>query len=53
MRDVFVSKGAYFNKLVIHITAKKCDLEVRAIQLETRTYSVIVLSLCSAPEAEV
>jgi hypothetical protein len=40
-------------KLVLYITVKKRDLEVCAVKLETRTYSLIVVSLCRAPEAEV
>ena len=40
-------------KLVLHIAVKKGDLEARAIELETRIYIVIVLSLYSAHEAEV
>jgi len=40
-------------KLVLHITVKKGDLEACAIELQTRIYSVIVLSLYSAHEAEV
>jgi hypothetical protein len=39
--------------VLLHITVKNGDLEVRAIELETRIYSVIVLSLYSALEAEV
>ena len=54
MRCVFLLvKLPISPKLVLHITVKKGDLEVCAIELETRIYSVIVLSLYSSHEAEV
>jgi hypothetical protein len=57
MRYVFLfGKVPISPKLVLHITVKKKkkgDLEVCAIELETRIYCVIVLSLYSAHEAEV
>lgn len=50
---VFVRKGVSCTKTGTLYHCKKRDLEVCAINLETGTYSLIVLSLYRAPKAEV
>jgi hypothetical protein len=46
---IFVQKHLYFRKINISYNCKKKDLEICAIQLETKSSELIMLSLNTAP----
>jgi hypothetical protein len=49
---IYIKKDQCFNKIDISQHCKEQDLEICAIQLETRTSNLVILSLYRAPSGD-